>query len=48
MPARVWSYRGIPIRIRAWTWKHRLCVRVLLLLGFSTWRAYTLARKWFG
>lgn len=42
----VWQYRGIPFVIRRWTWRHTLCVRVLLFLGWPTWDAYTFARKY--
>ena len=43
-----WNYKGLSIPIRAWTWKHTLCVRVLLTLGWPPWKAYTAARKWLG
>jgi hypothetical protein len=39
-----WSYRGIPILVRRWTWRHALCVRVLLLF-WPPYKAYTFARK---
>jgi len=41
----LWEYRGIPILVRRWTWRHTLCVRVLLFLGWPTYKAYTFARK---
>ena len=43
-----WNYKGIPIPLREWTWKHTLCVRVLLAIGWPPWKAYTAARKWIG
>jgi hypothetical protein len=42
---RVWQYNGIPFRLPRWTWRHTLCVRVLMFFGWPTWDAYTFARK---
>lgn len=45
---RIWRYRGIPIPIRVWTWKHTLCVRLLLWWGWPPWKAYSVTQRWLG
>lgn len=31
-------------RVRRWTWKHALAVRVLVFLGWPSWKAYRFVR----
>lgn len=33
---------------RRWTWKHTVCVRILLLLRWPTWKAYDKTKRWLG
>ena len=42
---RLSQNNGIPFRLPPSTWKHTLCVRVLMFFGWPTWDAYTFARK---